>query len=41
MCVYADAGDNCKDFKKHFRNMDICHRSRGIRDVRLDVHEVI
>ena len=27
------------DFQKHFQNIDVCHRSRGIADVRLDINE--
>jgi calpain-15 len=27
------------DFTKHFQNIDVCHRSKGLRDVRLDIHE--
>ena len=27
------------DFCAHFKSVDVCHRSRGIADVRLDVHE--
>lgn len=27
------------DFMKHYRTVDVCHRSRGIRDIRVDLHE--
>ena len=27
------------DFMKHFTTIDMCHRSRGIADVRIDLHE--
>jgi hypothetical protein len=38
------ADDGCfwmeyTDFRTHFKNVDVCHRSRGIHDVRLDIHE--
>ena len=28
-----------KDFRQHFQSIDVCHRSRSLRDVRLDIHE--
>ena len=34
-CFWMSFGDFCA----HFKSADVCHRSRGIADVRLDVHE--
>ena len=28
-----------EDFQKHFQNIDVCHRSKGIDDLRLDINE--
>lgn len=28
-----------KDFRKYFGMVDVCHRSRGLRDLRLDINE--
>eukprot|EP01043_Picozoa_sp_COSAG02_P001186 COSAG02_NODE_24_length_52386_cov_726.042898_5_plen_86_part_00 len=27
------------DFVHHFQNIDVCHRSKSLMDVRLDIHE--
>jgi len=39
-----DEDDGCfwmeySDFKTHFQNVDVCHRSRGIHDIRLNINE--
>ena len=44
-CPVALAEQSCRrrmeynDFMKHFTMIDMCHRSRGIADVRIDLHE--
>ena len=34
-----DTTQEYSDFQKHYRTVDVCHRSRGIRDVRIDLNE--